>query len=216
MSARTVAPGTAETLEQRTASAAEVAARHADEVDAGARFPSEALAALAEARLLGASVPVELGGEGLALTALVAVAALLGAACSSTGMVFAMHHSQVLSLTRHLGGSPALAALARRHRARPAAARLGDDRDRHRRRRAIEHLLRRAERRPRGCTSSRTRRSSPTASRPTWCSSPRAATPTARRATRCSSPATAPTSSSSAPAPGTPSASAARAASATG
>jgi acyl-CoA dehydrogenase len=102
------------TLDQRTAAAAEVAGRHADDVDAGARFPAEALAALAEARLLGASVPVELGGEGLPLTALVAIAALLGAACSSTGMVFAMHHSQVLSLTRHLGGSPALAALSRR------------------------------------------------------------------------------------------------------
>jgi acyl-CoA dehydrogenase len=102
------------TLEERTAAAAEVAGRHADEVDAGARFPAEALASLAESRLLGASVPVELGGEGLALTALVAIAALLGAACSSTGMVFAMHHSQVLSLTRHLGGSPALAALARK------------------------------------------------------------------------------------------------------
>jgi acyl-CoA dehydrogenase len=111
MSARTAVP---ETLEERTTAVAEVAARHADEVDAGARFPAEAFAALSEARLLGASVPVELGGEGLALTALVAIAALLGAACSSTGMVFAMHHSQVLSLTRHFGGSPALATLARR------------------------------------------------------------------------------------------------------
>jgi acyl-CoA dehydrogenase len=104
----------APTLDERTANVADVAARHADEVDAGARFPSEAFAALTEARLLGASVPVELGGEGLGLTALVAIAALLGAACSSTGMVFAMHHSQVMSLTRHTGGSPALSALARR------------------------------------------------------------------------------------------------------
>lgn len=108
------APVAERTLEQRTADAAEVAARNADDVDAGARFPSEAMAAIAEARLLGASVPVELGGEGLGLVALAAIAALLGAACSSTGMIFAMHHSQVLSLTRHLGGSPALAALARR------------------------------------------------------------------------------------------------------
>lgn len=113
MSARTAA-ATETTIESRTADAAEVAARYADEVDAAARFPREALAALAEARLLGASVPVELGGEGLAVTVLVGIAALLGAACSSTGMVFAMHHGQVLSLTRHAGGSPALADLARR------------------------------------------------------------------------------------------------------
>jgi acyl-CoA dehydrogenase len=105
---------TLDTLDTRARAAAEVAAGHADEVDASARFPAESIAALAEARLLGASIPVELGGEGLALTALVGIAALLGAACSSTGMIFAMHHSQVLSLTRHLGGSPALSALASR------------------------------------------------------------------------------------------------------
>ena len=98
----------------RAADAAAVAAEHADEVDGAARFPHEAMAALAEARLLGASVPAELGGEGLTLTALADIAATLGAACSSTGMIFAMHHSQVLSLTRHLGGSPALATLASR------------------------------------------------------------------------------------------------------
>ncbi|MEO5920960.1 MAG: acyl-CoA dehydrogenase family protein, partial [Pseudolysinimonas sp.] len=113
MSARAAALAGAD-IESRTARAAEVAAAHADEVDVAARFPAEAVAALAEARLLSASVPVELGGEGLPLTALAGIAALLGAACSSTGMVFAMHHSQVLSLTRHSGGSPALAALAQR------------------------------------------------------------------------------------------------------
>ncbi|HEV7741040.1 MAG TPA: acyl-CoA dehydrogenase family protein [Pseudolysinimonas sp.] len=104
----------AQDLDLRAATAAEVAAAHADEVDVAARFPEEAMAALAEAGLLGASVPVELGGEGLSLAELAGVAAQLGAACSSTGMIFAMHHSQVLSLTRHLGGSPALAALATR------------------------------------------------------------------------------------------------------
>jgi acyl-CoA dehydrogenase len=105
---------TLDTVDTRARAAAEVAARHADDVDASARFPAESVAALGEARLLGASIPVELGGEGLALTALVGIAALLGAACASTGMIFAMHHSQVLSLTRHLGGSPALSALASR------------------------------------------------------------------------------------------------------
>lgn len=109
-----VADAPALSAEERAGVAAEVAAAHADEVDRSARFPSEAMSALAEMRLLGSSLPVELGGEGLALSALVAVAAILGAVCSSTGMVFAMHHSQVLSLARHRGTSPALAALASR------------------------------------------------------------------------------------------------------
>ena len=114
MSAGTTATAARADLAERAAAAAQTAAAHAAEVDTAARFPAEALAALAEARLLGASVPVELGGEGLTLTALVDIARTLGAACSSTGMVFAMHHSQVLSISRHLGGSPALAALTGR------------------------------------------------------------------------------------------------------
>jgi len=98
----------------RAAFAADVAARFAAEVDADARFPVEAVTALRSTGLLGASVPVELGGEGLTLTELAHVASVLGAACSSTGMVFAMHHSQVLSLTRHLADSAPLAELVRR------------------------------------------------------------------------------------------------------
>jgi acyl-CoA dehydrogenase len=83
-------------------------------VDAAARFPHEAVAALREHGLLGTSVPRELGGEGSSLADLAGVAAALGAACSSTGMIFAMHHSQVLSLTRHLDGALALELLVSR------------------------------------------------------------------------------------------------------
>jgi acyl-CoA dehydrogenase len=101
-------------LSERVAYVADIASRYAGEVDAAARFPAEAVDALRATGLLGASLPVALGGEGLSLVELGSVAAKLGAACSSTGMVFAMHHSQVLSLSRHLGGSPSLAVLAGR------------------------------------------------------------------------------------------------------
>lgn len=101
-------------LAARIAHVADIAARYAGEVDAAARFPAEAVDAMRATGLLGASLPVALGGEGLTLTQLGDIAAKLGAACSSTGMVFAMHHSQVLSLSRHLGGSASLAILAGR------------------------------------------------------------------------------------------------------
>jgi len=101
-------------LAERVAHVADIAGRYAGEVDAAARFPAEAVDAMRTTGLLGASLPVALGGEGLTLAQLGEIAAKLGAACSSTGMVFAMHHSQVLSLSRHLGGSASLAILAGR------------------------------------------------------------------------------------------------------
>lgn len=101
-------------LDDRAHYAAGIARLYADEVDAGARFPREAIDALKHVRLLGASVPIELGGECLGLVDLSRVAAILGAACSSTGMIFAMHHSQVFSLVRHLGDSQPLTELAGR------------------------------------------------------------------------------------------------------
>ncbi len=50
-------------LDERAAAATEIAAQHAADVDAAARFPHEAVGALRDAGLLGASVPVEFGGE---------------------------------------------------------------------------------------------------------------------------------------------------------
>ncbi len=86
--------------------AAAVAAQHADEVDRDGRFPVEALAALKSAGLLSAGFPVELGGAGVGIRELSVVARALGGACSSTGMVFAMHQSQALILARHAAGTP--------------------------------------------------------------------------------------------------------------
>jgi acyl-CoA dehydrogenase len=66
-------------------------AAHADAVDREARFPCEAFAAARVERLLSLLVPVELGGEGASVSDAVDVCYVLGRACASTGMVFAMH-----------------------------------------------------------------------------------------------------------------------------
>jgi acyl-CoA dehydrogenase len=90
--------------------AREVAARHAAEVDAEARFPRESIDALKHAALLGCAVPVELGGAGASLPVLAEVCSVLAQSCATTGMVFAMHQIQVLCLVRHAGEVPALRA----------------------------------------------------------------------------------------------------------
>ena len=86
--------------------AAEVAARHAADVDARARFPSETFEALRNAGLLSAAVPRELGGPGASLSELSAACMALAQGCASSGMVLAMHHIQVACIARHGLGSP--------------------------------------------------------------------------------------------------------------
>ncbi|MCE9575243.1 MAG: acyl-CoA/acyl-ACP dehydrogenase [Deltaproteobacteria bacterium] len=73
----------------------------ADDVDRAGRFPAEAIAALRQARLLSAMVPAEQGGYGARLDELAAQCELLGGACASTGMIYAMHQIQVACLVRH-------------------------------------------------------------------------------------------------------------------
>jgi acyl-CoA dehydrogenase len=85
-----------------------VAAEAADSVDRESRFPAEAVSALKEARFLSCSLPASCGGGDYGITQLAEIARALGAACSSAGMVFAMHHTQALSLARH-GSSGAVA-----------------------------------------------------------------------------------------------------------
>jgi acyl-CoA dehydrogenase len=101
-------------LESRARDAAAVAAASADDVDRKARFPQEAVDELARLGLLSASIPVSLGGEGASMVELARAAEILGAACSATGMIFAMHHSQVLSLTRHDAASEGVHAVLAR------------------------------------------------------------------------------------------------------
>lgn len=86
--------------------AAEVAAPNAVDVDARARFPSEAFAALREAGALSAAVPAELSGAGCGMAELADQCAALAQGCGASGMVLAMHHIQVMCLVRHAQGSP--------------------------------------------------------------------------------------------------------------
>ncbi|WPB56641.1 acyl-CoA dehydrogenase family protein [Xylophilus sp. GOD-11R] len=83
----------------------EISALHAADVDRNARFPAESIAALKEARLLSALVPVELGGMGMGMLELTAVCTALGQYCAASAMVFAMHQIQVACVVRHGLGS---------------------------------------------------------------------------------------------------------------
>ncbi|GJE76669.1 acyl-CoA dehydrogenase family protein [Methylorubrum suomiense] len=101
-------------LAARAAAVAAIAALHAEAVDRDGRFPEEALAALKSQRLLGAMVPIELGGESAAIRALADIAYALGRACASTAMIFAMHQTKVACLIRHGRGDPWRDGLIRR------------------------------------------------------------------------------------------------------
>ncbi len=84
---------------------AEVAARHADAVDREARFPAESFASIREQKLLGLLIPKELGGEGASVGDVADVCYVLGRACASTALIFAMHHVKIACLVRHAHGN---------------------------------------------------------------------------------------------------------------
>jgi acyl-CoA dehydrogenase len=86
--------------------AQEIAAKHADDVDAKARFPQEAIEAMRKAKLLSAAAPVELGGAGAGMQDLAGMCTALAQGCGSSGMVLAMHHIQVACIARHGLTSP--------------------------------------------------------------------------------------------------------------
>lgn len=88
-------------LRLRTEAVAKIAENSADAVDRDARFPAEAFAAARAQRLLAILVPAEFGGEGAGLADVVDQCYMLGRACSSTGMIFAMHQIMVAILVRH-------------------------------------------------------------------------------------------------------------------
>jgi len=92
---------TANALSERAAKVAAVAAQYAEAVDRDSRFPEQAIAAARRERLLGAAVPLELGGEGAGIGAIADVCYALGRACASTAMIYAMHQTKVACLLRH-------------------------------------------------------------------------------------------------------------------
>lgn len=81
--------------------AAKIAAQNATDVDEKARFPREAFAALKDERLMGIMIPKALGGEEAPLRDVAEICMLLAQACSSTGMVYAMHQIKASSLVTH-------------------------------------------------------------------------------------------------------------------
>ena len=93
------------TLSERAREVAKVAAGHAVAVDAEGRFPAEALAAAKADGLLGAMVPVALGGEGASASEIAEVCYVLGGACASTAMIYAMHQVKAACVVRHAGES---------------------------------------------------------------------------------------------------------------
>lgn len=74
-----------------------IAARHiaptAAAVDSRAQFPESAIRALAEAGLMGLTVPVDLGGKGQSPSVFAAVVEELAQSCASTAMIYVMHTS---------------------------------------------------------------------------------------------------------------------------
>jgi acyl-CoA dehydrogenase len=90
-----------ENIAARAARAAEVAAAHAGDVDAQSRFPQEAMDALKAENLLGIMVPASLGGEEASVADVVDVCYTLGRACSSTGMIYAMHQVKAACVAYH-------------------------------------------------------------------------------------------------------------------
>jgi acyl-CoA dehydrogenase len=82
-----------------------IAAVHAADVDAKARFPHEAIDAMREARLLSALVPSAFGGGDVRMAELASICEVLGQQCASTAMIFAMHQIQVACIVRHAGPS---------------------------------------------------------------------------------------------------------------
>ncbi|WP_028813588.1 acyl-CoA dehydrogenase family protein [Streptomyces flavidovirens] len=104
---------TARELSEVVAAVADVAAAHAEQVDREAQFPFAAMNALQSGRLLSAGIPAEFGGGDQDIDFLARTTTALARKCGSTGLIFAMHQSQVVSLVRHSEGEAAQRALRR-------------------------------------------------------------------------------------------------------
>lgn len=101
-------------LQTRARAVAAVAANNAVDVDHAARFPSEAVATLKQQRLLGVMVPRDFGGEGASIAEVADICYVLGQACSSTAMIYAMHQIKIACVTRHMRDNTVIADMMRR------------------------------------------------------------------------------------------------------
>src|SRR5581483_529221 len=99
---------------ERTLIVATAAAGAAEDVDRDASFPQKAIEAARAQKLLGVQIPREFGGEGASIFDIADMCYALGRACSSTGMIFAMHQTKIACLVRHGVGSAYHEALMRR------------------------------------------------------------------------------------------------------
>jgi alkylation response protein AidB-like acyl-CoA dehydrogenase len=97
-------------LSKAIATARDVAARNAAEVDASARFPAAAMGALGEAGLWGLCVDRAHGGLGQGPRAFATIVEELATACASTAMVWVMHvtAAQAVAESRTLSGRDAV------------------------------------------------------------------------------------------------------------
>ena len=75
--------------------------RWAADVDAKNRFPREGIDALREEGLLGFFVPSKFGGQGGDFKTYCHIAAILGAECLSTALIWSIHCQQVAVLSDH-------------------------------------------------------------------------------------------------------------------
>lgn len=91
----------------------EIAAPNAADVDARARFPTEAFNALKAERLLSCHVAEVYGGLGLDFVEVCRICEALGNYCGSTAMIFAMHQIQIGCITHNCMKSPAFEAFIR-------------------------------------------------------------------------------------------------------
>lgn len=98
-------PGFQELINAVKAISEGVARENAADVDSKGRFPVESVAALKKARVLSALIPKELGGAGCTMREAAELCSTLAQGCGSSGMVLAMHFSQLACLTRHALGS---------------------------------------------------------------------------------------------------------------
>lgn len=87
-------------------------ASSAADIDSQAQFPESSIRSLADAGLLGLTLPPEVGGQGQTPSGFAAVVEELAQSCASTAMIYVMHISatQAIAASSTLGGKSELLA----------------------------------------------------------------------------------------------------------